>query len=66
MEEKGNKWGQTTFGDKKQKLGLSPFSVPGVRAGQLHYPDQNNVMYLYDPATNTFMGASKSVNKLLE
>ncbi|MBA5979342.1 DUF637 domain-containing protein, partial [Pseudomonas sp. MD195_PC81_125] len=39
---------------------------PGGRPGQLHYQGVDNVKYIYDPVTNTFVGAPKSVNKLLE
>ncbi|QLG92878.1 hypothetical protein HZF02_13260 [Pseudomonas yamanorum] len=39
---------------------------PGQRAGQIHYQDNDGNKYLYDPATNTFPSAPKSVNKLLE
>ncbi|MFG6205753.1 two-partner secretion domain-containing protein [Pseudomonas retamae] len=39
---------------------------PGGRPGQLHYQGVDNAKYLYDPISNTFVGAPKSVNKLLE
>ena len=28
--------------------------APGQRAGQIHYQDQNDVKWYYDPNTNTF------------
>jgi filamentous hemagglutinin len=39
---------------------------PGQRAGQIHYQDNAGNKYLYDPLTNTFPGAPKAVNKLLD
>ncbi len=39
---------------------------PGQRPGQLHYQDNDNNKWLYDPETKTFPGAPKSVNKLLK
>jgi len=39
---------------------------PGQRPGQIHYQDNSNNKYLYDPKTNTFPDAPRSVNKLLE
>ncbi len=39
---------------------------PGQRAGQLHYQDNAGNKYLYDPKTNSFPDAPKSVNGLLE
>ncbi|RJG12040.1 hypothetical protein D3879_01555 [Pseudomonas cavernicola] len=39
---------------------------PGQRPGQLHYQDNDGNKYLYDPATNSFPNAPKSVNKLLK
>ncbi|WP_443216773.1 hemagglutinin repeat-containing protein [Rhizobium sp. Root1203] len=38
---------------------------PGQRPGQIHYQDNNGNKYLYDPASNSFPGAPKSVNNLL-
>ena len=38
---------------------------PGQRPGQIHYQDNEGNKYLYDPATNSFPNAPKSVNKLL-
>ncbi|KKO47500.1 hypothetical protein VT06_16760 [Arsukibacterium sp. MJ3] len=38
---------------------------PGQRPGQVHYQDNNN-KYLYDPKTNSFPGAPKSVNNMLK
>lgn len=38
---------------------------PGQRPGQLHYQDNKGNEYLYDPSTNSFSGAPKSVNNLL-
>ncbi|RPD83083.1 hypothetical protein EGK75_13530, partial [Neisseria weixii] len=39
---------------------------PGKRPGQIHYQDNAGNKWLYDPATKTFIGAPKSINKLLE
>jgi hypothetical protein len=39
---------------------------PGQRPGQVHYQDIKNNKYLYDPKTNSFPGAPKSVNKMLK
>ncbi len=39
---------------------------PGQRPGQVHYQDNDNNKYLYDPATNSFQGAPKKVNDLLK
>ncbi|WP_225616339.1 RHS repeat-associated core domain-containing protein [Methylomonas albis] len=39
---------------------------PGQRPGQLHYQDNAGNKYLYDPTTNSFPNAPKSVNKLLD
>nr|WP_289995873.1 hypothetical protein [Photorhabdus laumondii] len=39
--------------------------APGKRAGQIHYQDSNNNKYYYDPITQTFPGAPKSVNDKL-
>ncbi|WP_186374660.1 VENN motif pre-toxin domain-containing protein, partial [Yersinia rohdei] len=38
---------------------------PGQRSGQLHYQDNQGNKYLYDPKTNSFLDAPKSVNNLL-
>jgi hypothetical protein len=38
---------------------------PGQRPGQVHYQDNKNNKYLYDPETKSFPNAPKSVNKLL-
>lgn len=38
---------------------------PGQRPGQLHYQDNKGNKYLYDPQTNSFPDAPKSVNNLL-
>lgn len=35
---------------------------PGQRPGQIHYQDNDDNKYLYDPATKTFKGAPKAVN----
>lgn len=37
---------------------------PGQRPGQIHFQD-GNAKYLYDPATNSFIGAPNSVNNML-
>ncbi|WP_205626177.1 hypothetical protein [Dickeya fangzhongdai] len=39
--------------------------APGQRAGQLHYQDNKDNKYLYDPKTDSFPDAPKSVNNLL-
>ncbi|MGO7898029.1 hemagglutinin repeat-containing protein [Rhizobium ruizarguesonis] len=39
---------------------------PGQRPGQIHYQDNNGNKYLYDPHTNSFPTAPKSVNNLLK
>ncbi|WP_376776749.1 hemagglutinin repeat-containing protein [Rhizobium laguerreae] len=39
---------------------------PGQRPGQIHYQDNNGNKYLYDPYTNSFPTAPKSVNNLLK
>jgi RHS repeat-associated protein len=39
--------------------------APGERPGQLHYQDATGNKYLYDPAADSFPGAPKSVNNLL-
>ncbi|GAB4570264.1 MAG: hypothetical protein Tsb0020_24910 [Haliangiales bacterium] len=39
---------------------------PGQRPGQIHYQDNKNNKYLYDPETKSFPGAPNSVNKKLE
>jgi len=39
---------------------------PGQRAGQLHYQDNKGNKYYYDPITQTFPYAPKSVNALLQ
>ncbi len=39
--------------------------APGQRAGQLHYQDNKDNKYLYDPKTDSFPDAPKSVNSLL-
>jgi hypothetical protein len=38
---------------------------PGQRPGQIHYQDNAGGKYLYDPATDSFPGAPRSVNDLL-
>jgi filamentous hemagglutinin len=38
---------------------------PGQRPGQIHYQDNNDNKYLYDPNTNSFPSVPNSVNKLL-
>lgn len=38
---------------------------PGQRPGQIHYQDNDDNKYLYDPATKTFKGAPKAVNEKL-
>lgn len=38
---------------------------PGQRPGQVHYQDNKNNKYLYDPKTNSFPDAPKSVNNML-
>lgn len=38
---------------------------PGQRAGQIHYQDNDDNKYLYDPAAKTFKGAPKAVNEKL-
>lgn len=39
---------------------------PGQRPGQLHYQDNKGNKYIYDPQTNSFPDAPKSVNNLLK
>jgi hypothetical protein len=39
---------------------------PGQRPGQIHYQDNQNNKYLYDPTTDSFPGAPKQVNDLLK
>ncbi|MNG65607.1 Filamentous hemagglutinin [compost metagenome] len=39
--------------------------APGKRAGQIHYQDNSNNKHYYDPVTQTFPGAPKSVNDKL-
>nr|WP_318036295.1 hemagglutinin repeat-containing protein [Cupriavidus pampae] len=39
---------------------------PGQRPGQIHYQDNAGTKYLYDPNTNSFPDAPRSVNKLLD
>ncbi len=38
---------------------------PGQRPGQVHYQDNKNNKYIYDPETNSFPGAPRSVNEML-
>jgi filamentous hemagglutinin len=38
---------------------------PGQRPGQVHYQGNDGSKYLYDPATNSFPNAPRSVNDLL-
>ncbi|WP_246103917.1 VENN motif pre-toxin domain-containing protein, partial [Yersinia ruckeri] len=40
--------------------------APGKRAGQIHYQDNSNNKYYYDPVTQTFPEAPKSVNDKLK
>jgi filamentous hemagglutinin len=40
--------------------------APGKRAGQIHYQDNSNNKYYYDPVTQTFPDAPKSVNDKLK
>ncbi|CAI1062836.1 Possible hemagglutinin (DUF638) [Serratia liquefaciens] len=40
--------------------------APGKRAGQIHYQDNSNNKYYYDPITQTFPDAPKSVNDKLK
>jgi hypothetical protein len=40
-------------------------SNPGQRPGQIHYQDDRGNKYIYDPKTNSFPTAPKSVNKKL-
>lgn len=40
--------------------------APGKRAGQIHYQDNSNNKYYYDPVTQTFPDASKCVNDKLK
>ncbi|WP_164141567.1 hemagglutinin repeat-containing protein [Serratia marcescens] len=40
--------------------------APGKRAGQIHYQDNKNNKYYYDPVTQTFPEAPKSVNDKLK
>ena len=37
----------------------------GQRPGQIHYQNSKNNKYLYDPETNSFPDAPRSVNKML-
>ncbi|WP_347114319.1 hypothetical protein AAHB66_20370 [Leclercia sp. S52] len=39
---------------------------PGQRPGHLHYQDNKGNKYIYDPKTNSFPVAPKSVNNLLK
>ena len=39
--------------------------APGKRAGQIHYQDNNNNKYYYDPVTQAFPGVPKSINNKL-
>ncbi|BCQ41932.1 hypothetical protein ERHA54_45350 [Erwinia rhapontici] len=40
--------------------------APGKRAGQIHYQDNSNKKYYYDPVTQTFPEAPKNVNDKLK
>ncbi|WP_223813780.1 MULTISPECIES: hemagglutinin repeat-containing protein [unclassified Pantoea] len=40
--------------------------APGKRAGQIHYQDNSNNKYYYDPVTQSFPDAPKSVNDKLK
>ncbi|MCB9228346.1 MAG: hypothetical protein H6618_01910 [Deltaproteobacteria bacterium] len=39
---------------------------PGQRPGQIHYQDNQNNKYLYNPQTKSFKNAPKSVNDKLK
>ena len=39
---------------------------PGQRPGQIHHQDNEGNKYLYDPKTDSFVGAPKKVNDLLQ
>ncbi len=39
---------------------------PGKRPGQIHHQDNEGNKYLYDPKTDSFIGAPKKVNDLLQ
>ena len=39
---------------------------PGQRAGQVHYQDNDGNKYLYNSSTDSFDGASRGVNDMLD
>jgi len=39
---------------------------PGKRPGQIHHQDNEGNKYLYDPLTDSFVGAPKKFNDLLQ
>ena len=71
--EDGTQTNSTTTwnGTKKERIDVENPN-PGVRAGQIHYHDANNVKYYYDIEENEFYdpktgeSAPRSVNKKLE
>ncbi len=67
LGENGVKTASTTIwkGVGKERLDVENPN-PGQRPGQIHYQDNNGNKYLYDPETNTFINAPKSINKLLK
>ena len=69
---------QTVWKSKGSKARIDIENAnPGVRAGNIHYQDANNVKYMYDKGSSSFYGknsktgafdvpAPKSVNNLLQ
>ncbi|PWK52952.1 intein [Pleionea mediterranea] len=62
----GTKTANTTLwkGKGKERIDVENPN-PGQRPGQVHYQDNKNNKYLYEPKTNSFRDAPKSVNKML-
>lgn len=67
LGERGSKTTSTTIwkGVGKERIDVEN-PKPGQRAGQIHYQDNTGAKYLYDPKTNSFLGAPRAVNNLLK
>jgi filamentous hemagglutinin len=66
LGEKGAQFASKTIwkGDGKERIDVENPN-PGQRPGQIHYQDNDGNKYLYDPSTNTFLGAPNAVNRLM-
>jgi RHS repeat-associated protein len=67
LGEKGTKTASSTVwkGNGKARIDVENPN-PGQRPGQIHYQDNNGNKYLYDPGSDSFPGAPKAVNSLLQ